>query len=168
MSDKMNDSEKAFAKWLDRTGFYYIYVEQSLDSFSEKFKEENIKRPDFLVGFLDVGLIAVDVKDKDSIFTKHNKIFLNYEDVKRAMGFERAFHIPFWYAITSGKQNKYNAWYIISARKVFNLLEPGESSKNKYVFKNKKNGEWYFSIPPDKFLLVDSNHKSLRDIVIDY
>ncbi|HAK87602.1 MAG: hypothetical protein A2X55_08765 [Nitrospirae bacterium GWB2_47_37] len=56
--------ETKFKEWLDEKALPHIFFEQSPETFASFFRGEKLKRPDFLIALKQIGLIAVDVKDK--------------------------------------------------------------------------------------------------------
>lgn len=142
LADTGKEGEDAFKSWLDGIGISYVAVCQSPDTFAKLFKNTT-KRPDFLVLFESIGIIAVDVKK----YTQGDERYwtLPYEkELKRVLTFERLFRLPVWYAYyIDGKK-----WHWISALKA---VEVGKLVKN-------KDGEVFVSIKVEEFIEVSTNN----------
>ncbi len=134
---KGKEGEDAFNSWLNNNGLSFLYVDQSVDTFSTLFKN-NVKRPDFLLMLESIGMLAVDVKN----YTQSQGTYtLNMEqEFLRSLSFERLFRIPLWYAYKSEKNGE-TIWLWISALKA---IEVGSISLNN------RSGE--------KFLRIDVKH----------
>ena len=126
--------EAALNSWLQSTGISYLYINQSPDTFANLFKGA-LKRPDFLVLFESVGMIAVDAKNY-TLFNDEYSLPLEAE-LRRVLTFERLFRIPVWYAYLSQETGNSTVWYWISALKA---LEVGQ------VKKNSKTGDEFLAI----------------------
>lgn len=138
--------ESAFKEWLDGIGISYVAINQSPETFAKLF-QHTTKRPDFLVLFESIGMIAVDVKN----YTQGDPRFrtLPYErELKRVLTFERLFRLPVWYAYhIDGRR-----WHWISALKaleVGRLIEPNT-------------GDPFLSIRVEEFLEIGSNEEMGR------
>lgn len=115
--DQGVEGEDAFAAWLDAQGLGYVYIRQDPGRFAALF-QSHVKRPDFLVLIDSIGLIAVDVKNKNlSTFGEYT---VDYDsELKLVLAFERLLRIPVWYAYW----DKQSSWYWISALRA---IEAGE------------------------------------------
>lgn len=130
--------EQALNQWLKDQQLSYVAVCQAKETFSHMFID-GVKRPDFLVLFESIGLIAVDAKNytlwKDSYS-------LNIEaELKKSLAFERLFRIPLWYAYYDNTGG-HESWYWISALKA---AEVGQERKNS------DKGEKFLAIKLDEF-----------------
>lgn len=85
-------AEAAFRKWLDRTRLGYMIVDQT--PFSVPIGPEYLKRPDYLIGIMSIGMIAVDVKGRDLVDGCGIIEVSEYEGFSL---FERYFGTPVWY-----------------------------------------------------------------------
>jgi len=116
--------ETALNKWLQEQNLSYVAICQAKETFSPLFAGD-VKRPDFLLLFESVGLIAIDAKNctlSGGVYT------LEFEaELKRSIAFERLFRIPLWYAYYDEVDGK-TSWYWISALKA---VEVGEVRKTK-------------------------------------
>lgn len=123
-------AEAALNKWLKENKLSYVAVCQAKDTFSPLFTGD-VKRPDFLLLFESIGLIAVDVKNYK---LSGGGYTLKLEDeLKRSLVFERLFRIPLWYAYfddTDGVES----WYWISALKAVEVGESRSNGKTKEQF----------------------------------
>lgn len=88
-------AEAKFQQWLDRSEAAYIYVDQTIATFSADFAD-NTKRPDFLVGIPGAGTIAIDVKAKRAI---NGVFYIDVAEHAAIAQFEFAFSVPAWYAL---------------------------------------------------------------------
>lgn len=142
LQDTGKEGEGAFKNWLDGIGISYVAVCQSPETFAKLFKNTT-KRPDFLVLFESIGMIAVDVKK----YKQGDKRFwtLPYEkELKRVLTFERLFRLPVWYAYYIDGTK----WHWISALKaveVGKLIEP-------------KDKDSFLSIKVEDFIEVSTNN----------
>ena len=111
--------EDALNTWLSESGLSYVAICQSTETFARLFAA-NVKRPDFLVLFESVGLLAVDVKNYTFSGGGYT---LNLEaELRRSLTFERLFRLPLWYAYYDHSAGV-SSWYWISALKA---IEVGE------------------------------------------
>jgi hypothetical protein len=86
-------AEEAFKKWLRRTKLGYMVVDQT--PFSVPIGPERLKRPDFLVGILSVGMIAIDAKGRNLV---DGHAIIEVSEYEGFSYFERYFGTPVWYA----------------------------------------------------------------------
>lgn len=128
--DRGQIGEEAFNRWLSRSGMSYVSLCQAPERFAPLFSE-NVKRPDFLVLFESVGLLAVDVKNYSS-----SRGFFTLEleaELRRSLAFERLFRLPLWYAYYE-KVDAAESWYWISALKAVEVGEvPREEARRNEV-----------------------------------
>jgi hypothetical protein len=125
MEEKGKAGEQALNLWLHRQRLSYLYVGQSPDTFARLFPR-TIKRPDFLVLLVSIGLIAVDAKNYKR--WKGGYYSLNLEkELKPVLTFERLFRIPVWYAYMD-EEGSGSIWRWISALKA---VEVGKRKTNK-------------------------------------
>lgn len=102
--------ELLLCAWFKANGLGFLHVNNAPEFFATLFHDA-VKRPDFLLLFDSIGLVAVDVKYKE--LWKNHEYSLDLEsEVKRVIGFERLFRIPFWYAYCADEGA---CWYWISA-----------------------------------------------------
>lgn len=115
------EGEKALNNWFKKYNLPYVYLNQDKTTFASLFSG-SIKRPDFLLLFDSLGLIAVDVKHLSRKEFQGNYFFnLTYEgEVQKAIAFERIFRIPVWYAIKENNSNN-EEWFWISCLKAFEV-----------------------------------------------
>jgi len=139
-----NLAEEKFKEWLDKNNISYWYIDQSLDSFSPALRKFLIKRPDFLILLPNLGLIFVDVKNKEQL-REYDKFSIFANEVETYLGMERTFRIPVWFAISHEKYH-YKTWFWIA---VSDITRAG------FVFeaKDKKKGKFY-SVPIEDFTQV--------------
>ncbi|MBL4748405.1 MAG: hypothetical protein JKY17_06465 [Magnetovibrio sp.] len=129
---KGDEGEAALNTWLKDQNLSYVAICQATETFSPLFKDD-VKRPDFLLLFESIGLIAVDAKNYNysgGVYTLNLKKELN-----RSIAFERLIRIPLWYAYyDKNEKDGQDSWYWISALKA---AEVGEHR----VSKDKDTGE---------------------------
>ena len=114
------EGERALGEWFSQAGLGYIAVCQHWQTFAAVFTG-SVKRPDFLLLFDSLGLIAVDAKNikrYEENGTAYYKLYLDAE-LKRSIAFERAFRMPIWYAVKGDEK-----WYWISALKAVEVGIP--------------------------------------------
>ncbi len=127
---KGKEGERDFNNWLNDNKLSYLYVDQSVETFSTLFKG-NVKRPDFLLLLESVGMIAIDVKNHTQY---KNSFSLNMEsEFLRSLSFERLFRLPLWYAYKS-ENNGRLVWLWISALKALEVGVISINSKSKEKF----------------------------------
>ncbi len=124
-TDKGKAGESDFQLWLDRHGFGYVAVCQAEATFAGLFTGM-VKRPDFLVVLDGLGLLAVDVKHRET--DKKGRFYTLPLDaeLRRALMFERVFRLPIWYAYRGPEADR---WFWISALKAF---EVGKERTNRH------------------------------------
>lgn len=124
--EKGRSGEEDLNAWLQANGLAYLYVRQNPETFAPLFKGF-LKRPDFLVLFDSIGLIAVDAKNHTR--WKGGYYTLPFEsELRRVIMFERLFRIPVWYAYRHEEKSKI-VWYWISALKAIEVGKVCESDK---------------------------------------
>jgi len=116
-AEKGDQGETELQAWFDRYGFAYVRIRQDDITFSRLFKQNEVKRPDFLVLVDSIGMIAVDAKFKK--LSRSGNQTLSFEaEVRKAILFERIFRLPVWYAYRGPDAE---TWYWISALKAFEV-----------------------------------------------
>mgnify|MGYP001773005245 CR=1 FL=1 len=113
------NAELKFKEWLDQKGYGYLYIDQSAQTFSEFFRGI-IKRPDFLVVLNRIGIIAVDVKERNMPFDRHGAPCVTLdeeEEVNKYLAFERLMRVPVWFVFYIGGDYSIQRWVPLS--KVF-------------------------------------------------
>lgn len=115
------EGENALNDWFKQYNLPYVYLNQDKTTFASLFCG-SIKRPDFLLLFDSLGLIAVDVKHLSRKEFQGNHFFnLTYEgEIQKAIAFERIFRIPVWYAIKENNSDN-KEWFWISCLKAFEV-----------------------------------------------
>lgn len=108
-------SEQLFQKWLEAKKYPYVYIEQSLETFATFFRGIT-KRPDYFIVLPSIGLIAVDVKERQYYIDFQN-FTINELEIKKLSSFERAFKTPVWVAI-SNESIGFTTWYWISLTRI--------------------------------------------------
>jgi len=148
-----NEAELKFQEWLEEKSYPYLYIEQSPELFATFFRNTRVKRPDFLILIQGLGLIAVDVKDKE-LRKDHGTFILDEEeDISKLLAFERIFRIPVWLAI-SNEAYAYTTWFWITVSEIVEKIETKESSQS---------GKPFRPIPITMCKMIGWNH-SIRDI----
>lgn len=144
IKEKGLEGELALNEWLNKNGLSYLYIDQSINSFSSLFSN-NLKRPDFLVLLESIGMIAVDVKNYQmsrGVYT------LSMEaEFQKALTFERVFRLPLWYAYRGDIEGQ-EVWYWISALKA---IEVGE------LRTNSKTGDKFIAMRIEHFEIISTN-----------
>lgn len=120
--------EAALAKWFNANGLAHVSICQQPETFATLFAG-TVKRPDFLLLFDSLGLIAVDAKNL-SVYKPQQVEYYSLpldEEVRRAIAFERIFRMPIWYAVMGDDDE----WYWISGLKAVEVGYPNQSSEGK-------------------------------------
>ena len=94
-----NLAEEKFKEWMDKNNIPYWYVDQSLDSFSPALRKFMIKRADFMILLPNLGLIFVDVKDKEQL-EKYDKFTLSANEVDSYLDMQSIFNTRVWFAMS--------------------------------------------------------------------
>ncbi len=128
-----NVAEEKFIEWLEHKKYAYVYLEQSKETFSKLFRGI-AKRPDFFVLIDSIGLIAVDVKDREIYKDYETFVVDDKKDVQKLEEFERIFKIPVWFAF-SNEEVSYRTWYWISLNNVLKI-EPKPNSIKGELFRD--------------------------------
>jgi len=89
------EAETTFRCWLLLSKLGFLEVDQKHQSLPN-YLRRIVKRPDFLVGILSVGLVAVDVKSRVTFMKGY--IIIENEEYDSFCAFERYFGIRVWYA----------------------------------------------------------------------
>lgn len=150
----MNKAEEQFKKWLDDRDYSYFFLDQTPETFARFFKGVT-KRPDFIVVIKQVGLIAVDIKDKDP-HEKGDYILDESDEIERYLQFERLTRIPVWFVFSSAK-DQYNNWKWIPLSKVLEC--PLRTPTAKYG--NRK----FRAIPPSDCIVIQAKRDGIARIV---
>lgn len=87
--------ETAFRSWLLTSTLGFLEVDQTFHTLPYYLKRI-VKRPDFLVGILSVGMVAVDVKSRASVMKDF--IIIEETEYQSFAAFERYFGLRVWYA----------------------------------------------------------------------
>lgn len=122
--------EQALNDWLKEQKLSYVAVCQAKETFSPLFAAD-VKRPDFLLLFEALGMIAVDVKNyklSGGVFTLELEA-----ELRRSIAFERLFRIPVWYAYCDEKKFG-KEWHWISALKAIEVGEVRQNGTKKTSF----------------------------------
>lgn len=89
------EAETSFRCWLLKSKLGFLEVDQKFHSLPQ-YLRKIVKRPDFLVGILSVGMVAVDVKSRVSMMKDF--IIIEHEEYESFSAFERYFGLKVWYA----------------------------------------------------------------------
>lgn len=142
---KGEEAEHKFKNWLDKHRIPYFYIKQDIDFFPTFFKDLSPgKRPDFMILIPNLGLIFVDVKNKE-----FNSEFKNYpidgEETRIYSSLQRKFNLHVWYVISNDRFD-YKTWLWIPVSKVMELeLTERISSRS---------GSPFFPIPSENFIQI--------------
>lgn len=139
-------AEKYFKNWLDKHNIPYWYIRQDLDTFSPSLKNYFVKRPDFLILVPNIGFILVDTKDKE-MAKKHERFFLNAEEVEKYTNLQRNFNLQIWYAISNQKFH-FKTWFWTPIIKVL---------KSGFIFTPEDADYKCYSVPLDEFIQVSDD-----------
>lgn len=152
LEEKGEEGEQALADWFDAHHFSHVPICQNRKTFARMFAGA-VKRPDFLLLFDSLGLIAVDAKN----LTPYQPNAIAYysipleDELKKAIAFERMFRMPVWYAVMAREADT-TLWYWISALKA---VEVG-------YLKHKADGTPFLSIKRDHFVPIRSGEDMAR------
>lgn len=165
IEEKGREGEDALSNWFSDNGLAYVAVSQNKETFAKMFAHE-VKRPDFLLLFDSLGMIAVDAKNLTP-YTPNNITYYNLpleEEVKKAISFERIFRIPVWYAIMENNDGKI-CWHWISSLKAVEVGYVEFNTEKKVSFlKIKKDHFTKIEDGPDLAKLYLQRVPSLKNI----
>jgi hypothetical protein len=118
--DKGVRAEQAFKTWLNVRGYSFIYLDQSVESFPAKFRDQ-VKRPDFLIGLFRFGSIFVDVKGHRPYQDEVGAYFsLPVEEAEQYRMLETFMGLPVWLAYVP-EEEAFKVAYFFPASLVINL-----------------------------------------------
>ena len=149
-------AELEFMKWLNHHRIPFLFFKQDLDTYSKGFKDQFLKRPDFMIFIEDLGFICVDVKYKKP-FRKYDEVPIDFKEMMRYVSLSR-FNLHVWY-VFSNEEYKYKTWFWIPVSKALQYTM-------EKTFKSKKSGERYVSVPLSEFYQIaekDSISKLFAD-----
>lgn len=133
MGEVLTTAEMKFQEWLEHKRYPYVNIEQSRETFSKLFRGK-VKRPDFLVLIDSVGLLAVEVKDKE-LYEEYETFAVDEKgEIQRLLIFERSFRIPVWFAFSNVGVG-YRTWYWISLSEVLEKIPTNVSKKSGEEFR---------------------------------
>jgi hypothetical protein len=113
-------AEQAFKAWLNERGYSFIYLDQSVENFPAKFRDQ-VKRPDFLIGLFRLGSIFVDVKGHRLYQDEQGSYFsLPVEEAEQYRMLETFMGLPVWLAYIPEEEG-FMAAYFFPASMVVNL-----------------------------------------------
>jgi hypothetical protein len=135
--EKEIQTEKEFKKYLNNHKIPFFYIDQTIQKISEKFKEEKIQRPDYLIPIKN-KIIAIDVEYKKPL-KKYKKFCIEEREVEKYTNLQKKYNIQVYFAL-SNEEIHYMTWYIIAIDKINRL-------KKRYLVKKKK----YLSLPIQEF-----------------
>ena len=148
-----NELELRFIKWLKHKNYPYLYIDQSIQTFSSLFKNMT-KRPDFLVVLPSIGLISVDVK-KGNYSAEYDSFALDEKDeIMKLSSFEYLFRIPVWISFANTRFD-FGTMYWISLNDIrnaplkynYNRGDAFRSYNRGDAFRSYKRGDAFRSIP---------------------
>ena len=127
-----NAGEQEFIEWLNCNDLPFIYVEQSLETYSRHFQNK-IKRPDFHIVIHGLGVIAVDVKCQPFKKDIYKTFTLGQDEYDRLQSYSQNFNIPVWIVYASRPKN-IDAWHWLNIRHFEEVAELRENSKDHTSF----------------------------------
>ena len=92
--DRGRAAEAAFKAWLVDSRLAFMVVDQTPLTMPRHLSG-SVKRPDYLVGILSIGLVAVDVKARTPV---EGHLLIDADEHAAFGLFERYFGTPVWYA----------------------------------------------------------------------
>lgn len=102
----MTHTETIFKKYLENHDMPHIFVDQSVDSHCRSTGNQ-IKRPDFLVAIRNIGMIAVDVKERRP--SAKGDYIADSAEMEKYDNFQKQFMIPVWFCFISPVEH-YHTW----------------------------------------------------------
>ncbi|MGV8151573.1 MAG: hypothetical protein ACP5OG_00690 [Candidatus Nanoarchaeia archaeon] len=142
-SEIENLAESEFKKWLEKHQIPYLYISQSIDTFSSVFKD-TMKRPDFMILLENFGFILADVKNK-RIRKEYGTYIIDANETKKYSSLQRKFNLQIWYVL-SNEDFGYKTWLWIPTSKVLEYELKKQTSN--------KSGEDFFPIPAEEFIQI--------------
>ncbi len=119
-SYSINETEKNFIGYFEKTSISVLYIHQSPNSFPKILKQLDCRRPDFLLK-CDVGEILVDIKtSKLKYYTKYT---LSVEDFNKLRNTEKLLKKHVYIAFPIDCWGKGLDWGFISIKRIKKLKE---------------------------------------------
>ena len=106
---KGQQAEAAFQAWLDKSNVPFLYIDQKIETYPAKLLAR-LKRPDFLVGVVGIGTLALDAKG----YRLHDKQFsITQKEVSELGSYQRYFNQTVMYAFIP-PEHRYELCWLIS------------------------------------------------------
>ncbi len=109
--------EEYLLDWFQENSIGFFHLCQSKDTFANTFSGR-LKRPDFLLLFESIGMLAVDAKNCSLSST--GCFTISTSEIRRAIGFELCARMPFWFVFLQQEESG-NVWYWLNAIKALDL-----------------------------------------------
>lgn len=144
--------EQSLITWFHANSIPFLSINQSPDTFAHFFAR-NGKRPDFLVLFHSLGLLAVDAKN---CRLSHGYFTISEKEIIDALTFQMIYRIAFWFVFLH-EHSDMVTWYWISSIKAlsFGLRR-----------QNNTTGETFRAISLGEFIAIN-NRQDLGKLWID-
>ncbi len=117
------NAEKAeclFSEYLDNKKIPYYFIDQSKEKYSNEFKENEIRRPDFIIHTIH-GIYYIDVKHRDTSKSSEKRFYLNAKEIKRLFRFQYKFNATVWIAFINVKES--TEFYFAPISKIYEYYE---------------------------------------------
>ena len=139
LREKERLAENKFKEWLNEKEIPFWYIHQEPDTFSNVFRKENVKRPDFIILIPNIGFILTDVEYKEPA-RKYPEFQIDVEETLKYCKIQEKYKLNIWY-VFSNAINHFSTWYWIPVSKV---KEIGEERKYR----------GYYGIPIEEFIII--------------
>jgi hypothetical protein len=118
--DKGSFGEQAFHLLMDQGNQPYIFIDQTVSSFSDNFRlrenEQRVKRPGFLVNVKSFGSLALDVKYQRLYEDPKSPYFtMNGTEYLKARAFSQMFGLHWWWVFKANNIDSKD-WYWVNIK----------------------------------------------------
>lgn len=134
---KLNSCELAFRDYCNYHRYSFVFLNQETDTFSVAFKENGIKRVDFMISFSLMGIqlhIYADTKQRQ--FNKKFSTFtVSEDDVQALHNFKLKFHNTVVFIILSNGDSGFRTFYVICIEDIIKKCELRINKENGKEFR---------------------------------
>jgi len=121
----MNKFELVMMEYWNNHGYKFFSLNQKIETFSRAFRENGIKRPDFMISFCIMGThIHIYADTKQRQFNRTYRTFtISEDDVQALHNFKVKFHNTTIFVILSNEDSGFRTFYVISVEDIIKKCE---------------------------------------------